>query len=588
VTATFRRAQGPPGVPKSVMLRPRVREAGDAALLIELPARIDPMTNAAVLRLAEIVHAAGLKGVRDVVPAIRSLAVFYDPLHADVESLRALFAGRSLEPDMASEGRRHEVPVVYGGDAGLDLEEIASASGISPEELIARHSGRDYRVYMLGFLPGFAYLGTLDPSIVAPRRSVPRLKVPAGAVGVAGRQTGIYPRECPGGWALLGRTSLKMFDADSRTPARFAPGDRVRFVPVASVDLAADGLDYAGSEDPAHVRHDAGSKDPAYVPQAQGARSKDPACVLEIRRGGLMTTVQDSGRWGHQRDGVSVSGAMDRVAHRVANALVGNESTAATLEVTMIGPEVICLRDVVIAVTGADLSPRVGQQPVPLDQAVPLAAGSVLSFGLRRQGARAYVAFAGGIDVPVVLGSRATHTPSDLGGLGGRPLRAGDRLVLRQRGPLPSRRVSGPVTRLMAGGARVRILPGPQVESFPSDALASLTQSRFVVSTESNRMGYRLKGSSVPVPAGEMISDVTFPGAVQVPPSGEPILLMADRQTAGGYAQLAIVISADMPLAGQLAPGDWVQFELTTRSEAIAALVEQERALQHLEGHAFA
>jgi antagonist of KipI len=301
-----------------------------------------------------------------------------------------------------------------------------------------------------------------------------------------------------------------------------------------------------------------------------------------------MTTVQDSGRWGHQREGVSVSGAMDRVAHRVANALVGNESFAATMEVTMIGPEVACLRDTIIAVTGADLSPQVDGRPVPRHQAVLLPAGAVVSFGERRQGARAYVAFAGGVDVPVVLGSRATHAPSAIGGVSGRPLRAGDELAILPRGPLPSRRPASPAAPAVKGGARVRVLAGPQAERFPPEALARLTGSRFALSAESSRMGYRLQGSTVPAPVGEMISDVTFPGAVQVPPSGDPILLMADRQTTGGYAQLAIVISADLPVAAQLAPGDWIEFELTTLSSAVAALADQERTLHHFERHAFA
>ena len=536
------------------------------------------MTNAAVLRLAQLVREARLRGVREIVPAIRSLAVFFDPLHTDVDALKAVLDSRSLEPDMASEGRRHEVPVVYGGEAGPDLEEVARASGLSQRELIARHSGRDYRVYMLGFLPGFAYLGTLDSSIEAARRAVPRLKVPAGAVGVAGRTTAIYPRESPGGWALLGRTPLRIFDASRPTPALFAAGDRVRFVPVD-----------AGSGDPAYLARDPADvpDDPAYAPR-HPTNAQLVQAAIEVRQSGLFTTVQDSGRWGHQREGVSVSGAMDRVAHRVANALVGNESSAATLEITMVGPDLMCLRDTVIAVTGADVAPRVNERPVPRNQAVSLPAGSTLSFSGRRHGARAYVAFAGGIDVPVVLGSRATHTQSALGGVDGRPLRAGDRLVIRSRGPLPSRRLPVPVTPVVDGGARVRVLPGPQVNSFPPDAIERLTQIRFAVSAESSRMGYRLKGSTVPVPVGEMISDVTFPGAVQVPPSGEPILLMADRQTTGGYAQLAIVISADLPLAGQLAPGDWIEFELTTHAAALAALAEQERTLQHLEGHAFA
>jgi biotin-dependent carboxylase-like uncharacterized protein len=431
---------------------------------------------------------------------------------------------------------------------------------------------------MLGFLPGFAYLGTLDPSIVAPRRAVPRLRVPAGAVGVAGRQTGIYPRESPGGWALLGRTPLAMFDSGSRTPARLAPGDRVRFVPVPTADWGA-------------ATGGAASQNRGHAP-AHGAADPraDRAAALEIRTGGLLTTVQDSGRWGHQRDGVSVSGAMDRVAHRIANVLVGNESSAATLEVTMMGPEVTCLRDTVIAITGADLSPRLDGHPIPGYRALSLGAGATLSFGPRVRGARAYVAVAGGLDVPIVLGSRSTHTPSALGGVSGRALRAGDRLAIRERGPLPSRQPqpSGPDAVSATGGARIRVLPGPQIERFPAEALARLTTTRFVVSTASSRMGYRLTGPAVPAPDGEMISDVTFPGALQVPPSGEPILLMADRQTTGGYAQLAIVISADLPLAGQLAPGDWIEFELTTHAAAVAALAAQERALQHLEGHAFA
>ncbi len=272
----------------------------------------------------------------------------------------------------------------------------------------------------------------------------------------------------------------------------------------------------------------------------------------------------------------------------MANALVGNEPFAAAIEVTLIGPELACRRDTVIAVTGADLSPRVGGQLVPHNQAVPLPAGATLSFGERRHGARAYVAFAGGVDAPLLLGSRATHAPSQLGGLGGRPLQVGDQLAILPRGPLPSRRPPTPAMPIVAGGARVRVLPGPQFESFPSDALARLIASRFVLSAESSRMGYRLQGSTVPAPVGEMISDVTFPGALQVPPSGEPILLMADRQTTGGYAQLAIVISADLPVAAQLAPGDWIEFDLTTPADALAALTEQERSLHHFERHAFA
>lgn len=578
------------------MLRPRIREAGDAAIVAELPARIDPMTNAAVLRLAERVRAAAFRGVRDIVPAIRSLAVFYDPLHTDVDALKSLIVGRPLEPDIASEGRRHEVPVVYGGETGVDLAEVAAASSVTQSELIRLHAGRDYRVYMLGFLPGFAYLGTLDPVIVAARRATPRVKVHAGAVGVAGRQTGIYPRESPGGWALIGHSPLMMFDSSRKVPSLLAPGDTVRFV--ARDEHAGRNSSSAG----------AGSKDPAYDDGDHVGRKDDligrnedhvgrkeddvgrnsSSAAIEVRRAGLLTTVQDGGRWGHQLDGVSVAGAMDRLAHRVANAVVGNESFAATLEVTVVGPELTCLKNTVVAVAGADLGAHVGGQPIGHHQAIALAAGATLGFQSRRRGARAYIAFAGGIDVPLVLGSRSTHVSSGLGGVDGRPLRAGDRLSLAPRGPLRARTLPPPTARLAVGGARLRVLPGPQKDSFSPNAIDQLTATRFIVSAESNRMGYRLTGAAVPSPQDEMISDVTFPGALQIPPSGEPILLMADRGTTGGYPQLAILISADLPVAGQLAPGDWVEFEFTTMAEALSALQEQERSIQHFEGHAFA
>jgi antagonist of KipI len=311
-------------------------------------------------------------------------------------------------------------------------------------------------------------------------------------------------------------------------------------------------------------------------------------CDIEVQRAGLLTTVQDMGRWGHQAVGVSVSGALDLVSHRAANALVGNESTAATLEITIAGPELRCRSACMVAITGADLSPQVDGQRVPLNQAVPVPAAAVLGFGTRHAGARAYIAWAGGLDVPPTLGSRCTDVPSGLGGLSGRALREGDRLWLAPRGPMPRRRVApGRGLPPQGGVVTLRVLPGPQVDRFAAGAFEQLRGLRFVVSPASNRMGFRLTGGTVHPPHGEMLSDVTFPGGLQVPPSGEPILLMADRQTTGGYAQLAVVISADLPLAGQLAPGDAVEFEPTSRAVAMADLAAQERRLQHLEGHAF-
>jgi antagonist of KipI len=232
-----------------------------------------------------------------------------------------------------------------------------------------------------------------------------------------------------------------------------------------------------------------------------------------------------------------------------------------------------------VAITGADLTASVDGAALRLGVATRCRPGSVLRFGDRRSGARAYVAFDGGVDVPPTFGSRATHVGAALGGIDGRALVGGDRLPLGPAGK------GEPVTSIAlprAGrdGARLRILPGPQEEFFSEPAFTLLERTRFVVTPQSNRMGYRLSGAHVPRATDrEMISDATFVGALQVPPSGEPILLMSDRQTTGGYPQMATVITADLPLAGQLAPGDWVEFARCTRAEAIAALRDQEAML---------
>jgi antagonist of KipI len=259
-------------------------------------------------------------------------------------------------------------------------------------------------------------------------------------------------------------------------------------------------------------------------------------------------------------------------------------------------------QETTLAIAGADLGALLDGAAVAMAAPIVARAGAVVRFAGRRAGARAYLAFAGGIDVAPVLGSRATHVLSQLGGLDGRPLKAGDRLplghvaappgrVARTHPPSPGLWRAAEALRAEAGRVReasrqgtlrtrLRILPGPQAHLLPPDTLDQLTRLAFTVSPQSDRMGYRLSGGRLPAPAaGTMLSDATFAGALQVPPSGEPILLMADRQTTGGYPQAAVVISADLPAAGQLAPGDEIAFELCTRAQAVSALIAQEGRL---------
>jgi KipI family sensor histidine kinase inhibitor len=541
----------------------RIRDAGDSALVLELEAVIDPDVNARAIAIAAAVRSEALAGVRDVVSTYRSVAVFFDPLHARIESIAQALERASDRPAASAEPITIDVPVAYGGEEGPDLEHVARVAGLSPAEVIRRHTGRPYRVFMLGFVPGFAYMGVVDESIATPRRPSPRLRVPAGAVAIAGRQTGIYPQESPGGWQILGRTRVKPFDPLRTPEVLFAPGDFVRFVPVRSLADTAPAEDRVASP-PAAARAD--------------------ARTITVVRPGMLTTVQDLGRWGHQDRGVPVAGPMDAVSHRVANVAVGNAPEAATLELTLLGPEIRFDAPATFAVAGADLAPTLDGAAVSLALPVQARTGATLRFGARRSGVRAYLALDGGVDVPPVLGSRATHVLSRVGGVNGRPVAAGDRLPLADRSAVPRNQKRPALDPLPDGGARLRVLPGPQDDFFAPAAYDVLQRGRYTISSHSDRMAYRLTGPAIARATDrEMISDATFIGAVQVPPSGEPILLMADRQTSGGYPQIATVITADLSLAGQLAPGDWIEFAVCTRREALSALIAQEGRLLALQ-----
>jgi antagonist of KipI len=301
---------------------------------------------------------------------------------------------------------------------------------------------------------------------------------------------------------------------------------------------------------------------------------------LRVLKPGLLTTVQDLGRWGHQADGVPVAGPMDGFSHRLSNHLVGNPVGAALVEITLIGPELAADLDMTLAVCGADFDLACDGEAVPIGATFRVRAGQTVRFGRRRLGARAYLAIAGGgVLTPTVLGSRATHLVSRMGGLEGRALRAGDVLPIAAAQPPPTNRARG-LTLPSGGRARLRVLAGSQPAWFGDEAWRALTGVSFRISPRSNRMGYRLEGPPlIRLSPEEPISEPVAMGAIQVPAAGEPILLMADRQTAGGYPKIGYVITADLCLAGQLAPGEFVEFDRCTEQEAVAALIAREREL---------
>lgn len=298
---------------------------------------------------------------------------------------------------------------------------------------------------------------------------------------------------------------------------------------------------------------------------------------FEVVRPGALTTVQDLGRWGWQSSGVQVAGPMDAYSHRLANRLAGNGDAAAALEVTLTGPVLRVHGGMTCAVAGADFVVEVDGREVEASAALDVPDGATLRLGVRRAGARTTLAVRGGFDVPAAFGSRATCVVGRMGPFGGRAVRAGDILAVAER-PRVTRPVGRPLV-LPRGGARLRVMMGPD-ERFDGETLRRLLEARFVVSPQSDRMGYRLGGETLPrASRAEMLPSPTPMGTIQVTPSGQPILLMADRPTTGGYPRIATVITADLPFAGQLSAGEWIEFVACTRAEAQQALLLQEAAL---------
>lgn len=300
--------------------------------------------------------------------------------------------------------------------------------------------------------------------------------------------------------------------------------------------------------------------------------------------GGLLTTVQDAGRRGYQRYGLGVSGAVDVHAYIYANILVGNTHNEAVLEATLLGPAMEFTSPAVIAITGGDLSPMRNGAPLPMYRAVQMNKGDILSFGTPKSGCRAYISFAGGLAITPIMGSRSTYIKADLGGYEGRKLNKGDEIAFRKPGLTPPNlewRVMEPDT--FSGNYTVRVLMGPQEEKFTAKGIETFLGSAYSVSNDFDRMGYRLQGPKIEhVTDGNIITDgITF-GAIQVPDSGNPIIMLSDRQTTGGYAKIASVINVDMPMVAQCKAGDTLRFVKTDIDTAQDAFIAQKAKYQAL------
>jgi antagonist of KipI len=305
--------------------------------------------------------------------------------------------------------------------------------------------------------------------------------------------------------------------------------------------------------------------------------------TLVVDSPGMLTTVQDLGRAGFGPLGVSPSGAADRVALRIGNLLVGNSAGAAALEMTLLGGKFVFPDGAVIAITGGDFGASVDGGAVEMWATQTIAPGGTLVFGGTKNYARCYLAIAGGIRVPPFLGSAATHLMSGLGGLAGRALHKGDELkVGRPQKRVPARRISEAVLLYLKPRRKLRVTDGPQSEAFSEETKRSFFQTLFRISEESNRLGIRLDGATfVAAETGKMITEGVTWGAVQVTPSGQPIILGVEQQTTGGYPKIANVIGVDLHRMGQLRPRDEIRFERTSLTVARSLWIEQERLLNN-------
>lgn len=319
--------------------------------------------------------------------------------------------------------------------------------------------------------------------------------------------------------------------------------------------------------------------------------------ALEIIKAGMLTTVQDRGRFGYQQYGVNCSGAMDENAARVANILVGNDENDAVLELTLAGAILTFTEDHIIAICGGNMSPYMHNTSVPMWQPFLVKKGSTLSFAKYVSGCRVYIAIGGGIAVPSVMGSSSTFIRASLGGYKGRALRTGDIIAVHplQQGSLSSILMkkldedrehkfnAQHFAMALENNAIIRYVQGPEYDLLSDESKRSWNTEKWRIDSQSDRMGYRLQGKQLELlEKQDMISEGTVHGTIQLPANGQPIVLLADRQTTGGYSRIACVVAVDIPMFGQLKPGDYVSFMPVSLEEAERLLLSYEHDMELL------
>ena len=547
-----------------------ILDLGDSAVLLDF--RGYPESLSKIHQLANHLFLLSPAWLLDLIPGIDSLLValkFSDFNYRDTR-LTAKAEIEVLLKKLLSEKKRetknevvHRIRVCYDPELAPDLLASAEKCNLTVREFINRHKNSKIQVDILGFMPGFSYCSGLDTSLKLPRLESPRISVPAGSVAIAELQTAIYPQPTPGGWNIIGRSPDMLFDPSKSDPSLLRAGEYVEFI---EIDL-----------------------DEFRKIEAQklnkGAQNKSKEGVanhsIEVISPGLQTTIQSLPRYGFAHVALSAGGPMDQEGARMANALLGNPDDAVGLEITGAGTKLLFHEDIWVAWVGARCMVHASGNSIPGNRPVFIRKGETLIFGTMLQGYRLFLALSGGIDSEFILGGKGSHLSA---GIGGNALQKGDVLhfshaqdiyqkpFIKKMQDAQIRFPKWSIASPALPGKKleiIKVLPSIHLNVLSTDEQDALWKTVWTVSSQSNRMGMRLESDlKISSPITGIASQGIWFGTVQLPPSGQPILMMVEHQTTGGYPRLMEMVSAERSKLAQLRPGDKIQFLPITLEEA--------------------
>ena len=494
------------------------------------------------MALTDSLNNMPIAGIEEITPAARTILVRYNPVITSVNGLVSEISLRDVSKVELKASKLVTIPVDYSGE---DIAEVARYLGITIDEVIRRHTENEYQVAFSGFAPGFGYMVSKGAQLNVPRRSSPRVRIPAGSVALAGEFSSVYPQASPGGWQLIGTTDIAVWNIDREEPALLQAGYRVNFI----------------DKTRSNVTHSLPVE--LSIKRNKLVETED----LTVLAVGLQTLFQDMGRIGQSALGISESGAMDKTALHSANRLVGNAADSTVLEITQGGFKARANRDLLVAITGATCvieitTPENECYKVKTYQAIHLAKGDVIHVGRPSQGIRSYFAVRGGFNVIPVLESCSFDT---LAQVGPAPLVAGQSLsvdINKQLAAISLNETPAFEYPTSQDVVVLDVILGPRTDWFTQTAVELLSQQLWQVTAASNRIGLRLAGD-VPFEREklqELPSEGTCIGAIQVPANGQPVLFLNDHPLTGGYPVIGTVCEYHLDLAGQLPVNAKIRF----------------------------